>query len=411
MNKKCDKELNKLNKYLEKSCESKVNSLGQCDGKESDCPCSSTGGSSGGKVDLVILMDSSGSMKSTWQAISDASGKLEGAVKDKCGTETRITKLFLDTQGNGSSDDGVPGSDMAFFGFTSHEKYIIDNTGYTGPFATNDTPAQGPHGEGEQGSRGIADVSNYFPWQEEACRSVLYISDEWLNSVYTGEAESLASIPIATNAANSNNVTVFTHLVDSGSGSQFSPANHPAIDNHYIQLAESTGGTAHIGDKPTAGLYIDLVSDAACNCGGGCSEIEQPQIKPCISISWGDSNCDCLETDDFEVLCVSVCNCYSNVTFNNFSINEIEITKSNGKPVQNLPDGTSSVQVVPVGPTCFGDILPCDEGEATCVHREFAINTRGAKEGEYQVKLHGICYDVSFNYYEESCFSFKLCGS
>src|SRR5205814_9210632 len=60
-----------------------------------------------------------------------------------------------------------------------------------------------------------------------------------------------------------------------------------------------------------------------CHC--KCSAVELPPIKPCISVAWGDSKCDCLETDDVEIVCVTVCNCYSNVYFNDLSIGHIEV--------------------------------------------------------------------------------------
>ena len=82
-----------------------------------------------------------------------------------------------------------------------------------------------------------------------------------------------------------------------------------------------------------------------------------------------------------------------------------------GKPVEILPDGTPSVQAIPRGPICFGEIPPCTDGEPSCVTREFIINTRGAKEGEYNLKFKNICYSVAFYYEEETCFKLKLCKS
>src|SRR5882757_4316891 len=78
-----------------------------------------------------------------------------------------------------------------------------------------------------------------------------------------------------------------------------------------------------------------------CSCGGAaggdgkCEEIKYPDISPCVSISWGDSDCDCLETDDVEILCITICNCYSNVTFENLVVGTIVVTDSTGKPVPN----------------------------------------------------------------------------
>jgi hypothetical protein len=97
-------------------------------------------------------------------------------------------------------------------------------------------------------------------------------------------------------------------------------------------------------------------AETGCDCHCDCVDVQFPAIKPCISVSWGDSVCDCLETDDVEVLCVTVCNCYSNVTFTDLSIGQILVTDLAGQPVATLPDGTPSVQVFPSGPICFGDL-------------------------------------------------------
>ena len=153
---------------------------------------------------------------------------------------------------------------------------------------------------------------------------------------------------------------------------------------------------------------------AGCSCRGaggegGCEEFKYPDISPCISISWGDSDCDCLETDDVEILCITICNCYSNVTFENLVVGTIVVTDGNGKPVPTLPDGTPSVQAIPLGPICFGNIGPCKDGQASCVSRQFALWTRGAKGGGYQVHVGPICFRVCYAYEKEECFLLPLC--
>ena len=147
-------------------------------------------------------------------------------------------------------------------------------------------------------------------------------------------------------------------------------------------------------------------SDCRCTC----HAIELPDIKPCISIRWGDSKCDCIETDDVEVLCVTVCNCYSNVAFNNLTIGHILITDMAGNPVPQLPDGTPSVQVFPSGPICFGDIGPCKEnGGPNCVSRELVLYTRGAVGQDYLLSFEGVCFTVSLQSQSKQCFIVTLC--
>ncbi len=146
------------------------------------------------------------------------------------------------------------------------------------------------------------------------------------------------------------------------------------------------------------------------NCRCECHPAKLPDIQPCITVSWGDSRCDCLETDDVEVLCVAVCNCYSNVTFSDLSIGHIEVTDVNGNPVPLLPDGSPSVQVIPSGPICFGDIGPCKEkGKPNCVSREIVLYTRGAVGKDYRLSFEGVCFEVTHHFQTEQCFRLKLC--
>lgn len=136
-----------------------------------------------------------------------------------------------------------------------------------------------------------------------------------------------------------------------------------------------------------------------------CKPIDIPRIEPCISVSWGDSRCDCMETDDVEVLCITVCNCYSNATFSDFTIEYVEVVTSTGAAVPVLPDGSPSVEIVPRGPICFGDIGPCK-----CVSRQMVLITRGAKGGSYELRIQGICFGVNFHYHQQACFQMNLCA-
>lgn len=63
----------------------------------------------------------------------------------------------------------------------------------------------------------------------------------------------------------------------------------------------------------------------------------------------GDSKCDHIETDDVEILCITLCNRYTNIHFTNVMINYLQVVNAAGNAVPYLPDGTPSVMVVPVG--------------------------------------------------------------
>jgi hypothetical protein len=162
------------------------------------------------------------------------------------------------------------------------------------------------------------------------------------------------------------------------------------------------------GEREEGGDGGRIAARGRCDC--RCEPAAFPELRPCISVAWGDSPCDCLETDDVEVLCVTVCNCYSNVTFHDLSIGRVRVTDAAGQPAPLLPDGTPSVQVVPSGPICFGDVGPCrEDGRPGCVSRELVLYTRGAVGKEYRLSFEGVCFTVRHAYQDEQCFALPLC--
>lgn len=163
---------------------------------------------------------------------------------------------------------------------------------------------------------------------------------------------------------------------------------------------------------------ITGANQTGCGCTGAataltrrphCIELEWPKIKPCFSVKWGDSKCDCLETNDVETLCITVCNCYTNLAFGDLSVGQIHITNMDGTPVPTLPDGTPSAQVIPSGPLCFGSVPPCAKGRPSCVSREVVLYTRGAKGGNYRVVFEGVCFTVTRHVQTDACFALPLC--
>ena len=140
-----------------------------------------------------------------------------------------------------------------------------------------------------------------------------------------------------------------------------------------------------------------------------CYQADFPSLTPIINITWGDSPCDCMESNDVEIMCITVCNPYSNVTFTNFSIGSIVIVDQNGNSVALLPDGNLSVELHPIGPYCFGNIPACSENGMSCVSREFIVYTRGAIAGKYKILVNCICFDVCNKYSLKDCFEIIIC--
>lgn len=396
----CDRIHAAVDGILNARCSKKQNHLEHCkDGAESDCPCSGGGAGSGpAMADLVVLIDRSGSMSGAATSISNAAAAGIAKAKEECPSDLRVVWLAVDSSmpGTTGAGGGWPGTNFT----QSHEAYL-NSIGVAGPFFGDAPPAVSfPN---EQGADAIADLARHFDWRKGACRAIFYISDTNLDADFFRTADDVAATTNAVNEATANDVTVFAHFI-----SPFQTDNAAATQQDYQDLCDQTGGTLYVGavdqDK-----YTELLKDAICNACGGCKKVPQPEVKPCISVGWGDSKCDCMETDDVEVLCITVCNCYTNITFSDFTINAVLVTDGSGGPVPTLPDGTPSVEVTPLGPLCFGDIGPCKDNKPTCISRQVVLQTRGAKGGTYQLQLIGICYEVCFHYQERECFRLELC--
>lgn len=385
----CTKIASAVNELLDKKGKEKVNVLEKCGTDEKGCSC---GGSEGGnpvgtKTDLIVLIDTSGSMGSSAIAVSNAVKKAIETAKSECEPDLKITFLGVDGIWSGTA-------------FTqSHRDYITSLHG-AGVLLAADTNHVGL--KSEQGANAIEDLSKYADWREDACRAIFYISDEELDSI--APRNDFANETAVTNAAiaeaNANNVTVFAHHLT---------YQHlaPEIIQNYTDLCHNTGGEVYFSSTPNVEEYVKLLTEVICNsCGKSvCKELAFPEIKPCITVKWGDSECDCLESSDWEVMTITVCNCYTNFSIDNFSIAMIQVLDGEGNEVPVLPDGTPSVKVHPVGVHCFGNIAPCE-----CVTREFVVINEGARAGKYRLNMVGICFGVSVPVPSMSeCFEFEVC--
>jgi hypothetical protein len=143
--------------------------------------------------------------------------------------------------------------------------------------------------------------------------------------------------------------------------------------------------------------------------GERCAPLELPFIIPCFKLRWGDGPDDRIETDDVEILCIKAWNPHSNVIIKDL-IAYIEILDENSALPETLPDGTPSVMVKPSNRVCFGDLPPCEENnpnESPTVSREWALISRGAKDGKYLVVL-AYCFSVELSFGWYTGFSIDL---
>ena len=401
----CDRYQAALNTMLENLKNQMYNRLGHCDDHHGACNCGRTANEKR-IVDLIILLDSSGSMSTAAEKVSAAAEAALKAAAAECPSELRANWFVVDSSKSGADSAGDLGDITLKLAGTpfklSHQQYL-EGEGVTGPFEQDKAQPAGDYTyPGEEGADAVADLSNFYDWRPGSCRAIFYISDDTPDGpsdYFSAAAANAASAAIA------NGVVVFAHKVTPGS------RDSAEIRNAYESMTVPTGGSTHFGPVPASpAKYEELLINAVCRaCNTPCRGLKFPAIEPCVSIAWGASDCECFETDDVEIATVSVCNCYSNVTLRDVTISYFHITMDDGSPVPLLPDGTPSVQIVPMGPICFGDIGPCKDDEPSCVSRQIVIRTRGAKGGKYKLYVRGICFNVVLERMHEECLVLELC--
>ncbi len=353
-------------KLIERTCAQKNFTI------ESANPCGGGGGAND-PVDLVVVIDTSGSMSDEAAGLSAAADAAISAAAQSCPSDLRVAWFGIEgtwpgTRFNQTHRDylnalGVPDADIEV------------------------TP--GIAGQ-EDGAGAIMDISEHYDWRPGAARAIFYLGDEALEGGDPQNADDVAAANNAIAAAQAQNVTVFTYA-GTGVGA--------VTQLEYARVAAETGGQAFAAPIANLGGFQPVLEQIICaSAGQACRPVEIPEIEPCFKLRWGDGPRDRLETDDVEVLCITACNPYSNVTLKGLTIIVSGIAGPGGAPVADLPDGSPSVFIKPSHVVCFGDIPPCDpdnQDKPSCVTREVVLVSRGAAEGPYTYKF-GYCFTAEF---------------
>lgn len=336
------------------------------------CSTSATTGETS-KVDLIVLIDTSGSMGPKAKAIELATQTAIDESVKRCQVDLKVEYLGI----------GSAFSNTTIFSTTASD--YLNKAGCKSKYADKHP---------EEGADTISDLSSCPEiWREDACKAIFYVSDEPLDKGADQSAADTAAAQQAINIAAANDVRVFAHLAP---GTPWH--NNADTIKDYTDLCEQTGGIVYIGQAATASLYEEILKEVICGACKGCKRADMPDYSPCLSVVWGDSPKDCLESEDFELLFIKATNCYDNLLFRSLTIAKITILDVAGKPPAPLPDGRPSIEVFPKGPICFGDLLPCSEREPSCKVRELAIRFQNTIPGKYQLKLEDVNYELHFQY-------------
>ena len=337
-------------------------------------------------VDLVVVIDTSGSMSGNAAALSSAAGAAISAAQQHCPSDLRVVWFGIEGTWPGTN-------------FTTIYRDYLHGLGVT------DADIVCTPGDFEDGAAAVMDLSDHYDWRAGAARTIFYLGDEALEGGDPQDASDVTAADAAIATANARNVKVFTHVGELAI---------PATKSEYARLATSTGGQAFSGPPASLGGFETVLETVICGSGAeACQTIKEPEIVPCFRLRWGDGPKDHLETDDTEVLCLTVCNPYSNVTLKDFTV-QLGVADANGQAVKNQADGTPSVIIKPSFMICFGDIPPCDPSKPdkpSCVSREVVMINRGAVAGKYKIFL-AYCFEACFTKFAvQSAFEVELVSS
>ena len=139
-------------------------------------------------------------------------------------------------------------------------------------------------------------------------------------------------------------------------------------------------------------------SAAATATGASCIPIQIPVIKPNFSFHWGDSANDQIETHDTEIVYITACNPYCNVSFKDLKIIAIRIT-----PNSVLPNGEMAVELAASSLICYGDLGPSE-----CATREYALITGNTAPGSYVFEFDYCIGEIELNAHHRGKNSFTV---
>ncbi len=204
------------------------------------------------KVDLVIVIDTSASMRDEAQALSDAAEAAIDSAKSSCPSDLRVIWFGVEGIWKGTNFNQtireyltqtckVPESNLR-----GRKKEEITGSG-----------AQ------EDGARAIEDISSYFDWRAGAARAIFYLSDEALEG--GGPGTNKKDIEAANQAiakAQEAGVTIHTYLGTTSSVKNYAKRRE-SLAQEYTRVASETGGQA-FNSEEGIGTFSEVLEKVIC---------------------------------------------------------------------------------------------------------------------------------------------------
>jgi hypothetical protein len=153
--------------------------------------------------------------------------------------------------------------------------------------------------------------------------------------------------------------------------------------------------------------------------GENCTTLDVPRLEPCFYLHWGDGPKDQMETHDDEVLYITACNPYGNLTFRGLKITKIYVVYLNRIPIaqaktdasvvkENVPQIPSDILPIPIPITVpvndgsiqlvpnrlleLGDLCGC-----SCASQATYLSIQNAKAQNYEIHLEYCIDQIEIN--------------
>lgn len=230
------------------------------------------GASSIPAVDLVVVIDSSASMRDEAVDLSKAVSSAIEAAKVSCPSDLRVEYL------------GVEGtfSDTKFT--TTVRKYLTDRA--KADPAKLKGRLKGAVAEGgaqEDGALAIEDVTNHFDWRQGAKKAILYLTDEALYGGGLVDQEDIDAATAAINTAKAGEVRVHTYL----GTSRVKAAERKKLESELARVSNETGGKAFTAKDALNGfqkLLEEVICGSRTTPGSAedvpCEDCGKPEVPP-----------------------------------------------------------------------------------------------------------------------------------
>ncbi len=193
-------------------------------------------------VDLVIVIDTSPSMKDEAQALSKAAQAAINASKSSCPSDLRVTWLGIEGTWKGTKFD------QTVRGYLTKE-CKADESSFRGRKRGELESA----GAQEDGARAIEDLTNFFNWREGTTKAIFYLGDEALDGGGSKtERVDIESADMTIAKARTEGVKIYSYFGTSKS------KHRQGIASEYARLATDTGGQAFTDKDAIAGFSAVL---------------------------------------------------------------------------------------------------------------------------------------------------------